>query len=1369
MKKLNCTYLFAFVFFVLTIEGISQVKHTQHSGNNDTFKVKQVIDLEYKFVPSISEQIQNGTFVPADPNDLRKDGLPRLRMANKVVPGKGLPKGNDPLVDFNSTKTKKQTRAPILTFQTTNLTSTPSDPTGEIGRDYYFASWNMAFRFFNLDGTPAMAQAASLSTLFGTNQGGDPIVLYDSEADRYVISSMSSPSSSGGALNFAVSQTNDPINDGWHVYTAASNQFPTGEFPDYPKYSIWSDGYYCTTNTGGDNLFVLEREKILNGDPTASLQSFDTPAMATSGFASAQILDITDDNHPVDGNATLVYLQDDSWAGVSYDHIKLWTVNLDWNNPANSLISNPVELATTPFNSVFDATGFSNLQQPSGPDIDAVQATIMNQAQFRKFTSHNSAVFNFVVDTDGTTAGELAGIRWYELRQDGDGQPWTIFQEGTYIAPDGRHAFMGSMSMDLQGNIGMGYSSVSTSESVSLRYTGRYAADPLGEMTLEEGLITQSSNNSDSFRYSDYAHLSVDPTNEKQFWFVGEYFSPNRSNMVGVFQIAADAAYDSGVVSIDSPVTGTLTDSETVTVSIFNYGENDISNFDVSFQLNSGTVVTETYTGTISTGETAQHTFSTTVDMSTVGETYVLLAYTTLTNDENDANDGITEDIIHLNPNDIGVSAISSPSSGELLSNAELVTVTITNYGGATQYDFDITYELNGETVTETVPGPIEGNSSMDYTFDQTVDVSAFGTYTITVYTSLDGDSDVSNDASSSDITNINCAPSMDCALGDGFQLFQLADINNESSCEGYGDFTAQSTDLQLGETYDVTMTTGWGTQHVRIWIDYNDDFNFTLDELILDNYTIADGEGTGTWTETTQVTIPIDVPIGQHLMRAKTSWGTVLVPDDACEVTPYGETEDYMVNIIPGAAYDIGVTDIITPVTSTLSANEIITIQVSNFGENEVSGFDVSYSINGGDIVSEVFTSSLASGEVTDYIFTTTADMSVVNEYYSILASVSLDEDEDSENDSFEVEVQNLSPIDIGVTEIFSPLSGSGLTSEEQVGIVITNYGGTAISNFEVSYSINGEIVTEIVEGPLAVGSSMEYIFEQSADLSDLGTYEISSYTSADGDSNESNNSISITIDHVGCQPTAGTGCNLDGIKRFVLGTIDVDDGENGCNGVNGYVDRTDLSTDLDRSEGNNVHLLQAQHNWTNASGEALSVWIDFNDNGVFEDSERLISGEPFSVSLELNDFYLTIPTDAPLGSHTLRAKAIDITPTTGDPESILDPCAEFSYGEVHDYTVNIGENLSTNEIEFSENQFNIYATGEDMFRAKLTTDYSENIEFSVYDAAGKLVIFNYIEKTNNLSYIYDLDMSYAAPGVYVITMGNSNVGLQTGKIIVK
>ena len=121
--------------------------------------------------------------------------------------------------------------------------------------------------------------------------------------------------------------------------------------------------------------------------------------MSTSGFSSAQIFDIVDNNHPSAGNATLVYLQDDSWAGVNYDHLKIWSVNIDWENPSNSSISNPLELPTTPFNSVFDGGSFNNLEQPSGPDIDAMQAMIMNQAQYRKFDNYNSAIFNFVVNT----------------------------------------------------------------------------------------------------------------------------------------------------------------------------------------------------------------------------------------------------------------------------------------------------------------------------------------------------------------------------------------------------------------------------------------------------------------------------------------------------------------------------------------------------------------------------------------------------------------------------------------------------------------------------------------------------------------------------------------------------------------------------------------------------------------------------------------------------------------------------------------------------------------------------------------------------------------------------------------------------------
>ena len=852
--------------------------------------------LDYKFVPSITDQIKDGTFIPADVDSYKKLGREKRWHGNKVVPGKGLPKGDDPLLYLQENVTTKSSRDPILTFETTANTATPSDPTGEIGRDYYFASWNSSFRFFNLDGTPATA-AASLNTIFGNDQSGDPIALYDSQVDRYIITSMG-----GSGLNFAISQGNNPVLDGWHVYSASS--FGTdGQFPDYPKYSIWSDGYYCTTNTSANNLYVLERDKIIDGDPTASIQGFDSPQMITSGFASAQVLDITNDDHPSVGNATMVYLQDDAWNQVPTDHLKIWTINIDWDNANNSSISSPYSLETSSFTSVFDGGSFANLTQSSGPDIDAMQACVMNQAQFRKFPTYNSAVFNFVVDA---LAGsdELAAIRWYELRQPADGEPWVIHQEGTYTAPDGRHAFGASMAMDVQGNIGMGYSSMSSSENISLRYTGRYANDPVGEMTVEENLIGQSNATNPNTRYADYAHLSVDPSNDKTFWFVSEYFKPGRRDLVGTFQIAANYANDIGVVSVDSPVSGLLSDSESVTVSIFNYGEESVSNFDVSYQLDSGAIITETYTGTVASIETVQHTFSTSADLSIVGTTYDICAYTTLEGDEDSSNNNFCAEIQHLNPNDLGVTGILAPISGTNLSATELVTIEITNFGGAEQSNFEVSYELNGITVTETVPGPLTGNSSLDYIFSQSLDLSAFGSYEIVASVYLENDSDDSNNTISVTVNNVNCAPTGDNSFGDGFQLFQVGDINNTSAGDGYSDFTDLSTALEQGSTNDLTVTTGYGNQYVRVWIDFNDDFVFSLDELVVDNYVISVGGAAGTWTETMQLVVPDDGTLGEHIMRAKTNWNAP-VPDDACEETQYGETEDYMANIVESLGID--------------------------------------------------------------------------------------------------------------------------------------------------------------------------------------------------------------------------------------------------------------------------------------------------------------------------------------------------------------------------------------------------------------------------------------------------------------------------------
>ena len=97
--------------------------------------------------------------------------------------------------------------------------------------------------------------------------------------------------------------------------------------------------------------------------------------------------------------------------------------------------------------------------------------------------------------------------------------------------------------------------------------------------------------------------------------------------------------YDVAVASIDSPSgNGVYSDNENIVVTLENLGENTVSNFDVSYQVNGGNTVTESFTGSIAFNETSQFTFYATYDFSTPGD-YEIVASTSLTSDENNSND----------------------------------------------------------------------------------------------------------------------------------------------------------------------------------------------------------------------------------------------------------------------------------------------------------------------------------------------------------------------------------------------------------------------------------------------------------------------------------------------------------------------------------------------------------------------------------------------------------------------------------------------------------------------------------------------------------------------------------------------------------
>ncbi|MEM7163727.1 MAG: GEVED domain-containing protein [Bacteroidota bacterium] len=868
-----------------------------------------------KYVPSIASQIANGTFIPFENLPQAKEVNLKMKGANKVVPGKGFPKGDDPLVAAQRAQSRSQGRDPDLVFDADqNSNVTPTDPTGAVGPNHYIAAWNVGFRIFDKEGNPLIPEA-SLGTVLTGNTTGDPIILYDHEADRFVITEFDG---NPNGFEMAVCEGPDPVNDGWYVYL---NQFTTGSFPDYTKFSIWHDAYYVTANIGNNNrVFAVERQEMLQGND-AQFVAFPLPGIQTSGFYSPHGFNWTRGDAPA-GDHTICYLQDDAWGGVTEDHLKLWNIRLDWGDVANSVIMGPVEITTTPFTSVFDGGSFSNLEQPSGPDVDALQATIMNQAQWRKFNGYNSALLNFVVDTEGG-AGELAGIRWYELRQDDEDSPWEIYQEGTYVSPvEGKHACQASMAMDDFGNIGMAYGSVSSTQSIHINYTGRFNGDPLGMMTVDETLIAQGSSNNPSLRWADYSHLSLDPADGQSFWHIHEYFDPGRDDVVGVFSLAPALSNDMGPLSIDAPVDGSLSATEDVVITIRNYGVETQSNVPVSYQIDNGPWVNETYPGTLMSQENDQYTFTVQGDFSTIGQVYTINAAVALGTDENPLNDTISIQVTHLLPDDIGVTSINAPQSADNLGATEDVIIDIQNFGGLPQSNFDVSYTLDGGTpVTETVAGPLNPNSQMMYTFGSTVDMSTLGEYEIKTYTSLGGDLDANNDTTEATIEKFLCAPEIDCSFGDGFQYVEVGGMTNSSGCEdsGYSDFTNLVATLNEGTAHDLTVTTGWGSQYVKVWIDFNDDFTFTADEIVAESDPIAAGQGAGEYTETFDLTVPLGVPLGDHLMRMKANFNAE-VPNDPCEATQFGETEDYTATLLP-----VGLND------HPFGENDIVVIESDN------------------------------------------------------------------------------------------------------------------------------------------------------------------------------------------------------------------------------------------------------------------------------------------------------------------------------------------------------------------------------------------------------------------------------------------------------
>jgi hypothetical protein len=677
--------------------------------------------------------------------------IENARKFNPITNPGALPHGSDPALQPVFHSASIQTIDTLFTKDGPSANVYPPDPNCEIGTNDFLqilnASSGSQYNIYSKTGVIThTGNTNSLWTQVGTSGGGDPIVMFDQQADRWLLTEFDN---SADAVLVAVSQTSDPAG-AYYIY-----EFQTLNFPDYPKYFIWNNAYCFTTNeqTSASPVYALNRSALLAGAVVSTAQRFTVPYFSAIGFQLASGADWDGMLAPPAGSpAYVLRIYDDAWNGGT-DHIELWSLTLDFAIPANSSISGPVNLNVNPFDSEICSGGYC-IDQPGSSSLDALQEILMHRVQYRNFGSYESMVLNHVVDVTGT--GAKAGVRWYELRKTGAG-PWTVYQQSTY-SPDNNSRWMASIAQDGAGNIALGYSISGTSTYPSLRITARNASDPLNTMTYPEVQIATGVSTYTGGRWGDYSMMTVDPVDERTFWFTGEYSkASNYGTRIAKFKLRRDTN-DVSVSQLLSPVSsGGLTNAEVVSVHVTNPGLISQSNFPVSYSVNGGPVVTETMTFSLMPDSSAIFTFNATADLSTLNGNYNIKIYTGLSTDVNHLNDTLSAQVIHLASFDAHAIAFTN-TSAQGCGTTRQIGAIIKNEGATALTSLNLQLTINGSgTMNNAWTGNLITGQSDTVIFLLTGLVN--GVNNITLITSMpngNGDQNTSNDTVSGSFTQIN-------------------------------------------------------------------------------------------------------------------------------------------------------------------------------------------------------------------------------------------------------------------------------------------------------------------------------------------------------------------------------------------------------------------------------------------------------------------------------------------------------------------------------------------------------------------------------------------------------------------------------------
>ena len=567
-------------------------------------------------------------------------------------------------------------KAPIVNFDGQTSPYYPPDDNGTAGPSHFMQTINTVYAIYNKTGT-LVAGPTNMNLLFSgvtgaTCNDGDPLVLYDEQASRWLAVEFSICGSNDYML-VAVSQTSDPTGS-WHKYS-----FDVADMPDYEKFGIWQDGYYMgTNNSAGNDIYVFQRSQMLTGG-TAQFVGFDNAWRPTTidGFMCVPPVDNDGTFAPTGAPGLFITINDDAIGGGS-DQLWIYELAVNLTTPSSSTFNRVQTLGVTAFDSNFGANWDNIKQLGTTRELDAIPQVIMNCPQYRNFGTYQTIVCCHTVDVDNT---DHAGVRWYELRKTTG--TWSVRQTGTY-APDAHSRWMASIMLNGFNEIGLGYSVSSSTMNPAVRYAGQSStayATGAGTLDVAEQVIINGSYSQTAYnRWGDYSGMSVDPSDDRTFWYTNQYMgsTTSKKTRIASFQISSgtptpDLVVQSPAASPTSVVAGSTT---TASCTVYNQGTASAGASNLKYYLSANTTyeVTDTYLATdavaaLAASGSAAVSELVTIPSGTAAGTWYIVFYA-------DADAAVTESSETNNTGYVAITVTTGGTSPDLITQSPAASPT---------------------------------------------------------------------------------------------------------------------------------------------------------------------------------------------------------------------------------------------------------------------------------------------------------------------------------------------------------------------------------------------------------------------------------------------------------------------------------------------------------------------------------------------------------------------------------------------------------------------------------------------------------------------------------------------------------------------